>query len=129
MIKLGTIPVESPPPAELQKFLASEIDRWGDLIETGRRRQYALTAIARSPTSGNEDGMSEEDVLRDKTATLTRMLNLQGTIGMFGHVSIRVPGTDKCFISPGASTDKTTVRPEQMFVYNIDGTIIDIPAD
>ena len=32
-IRLGTIPVESPPPAELQKFLASEIDRWGDIIE------------------------------------------------------------------------------------------------
>ena len=55
--------------------------------------------------------MSEEEILRVKTATLTRMLNLQGTIGMFGHVSIRVPGTDICFISPGASTDKTTVPP------------------
>jgi tripartite-type tricarboxylate transporter receptor subunit TctC len=32
-IRLGTIPVESPSPAELQKFLASEIDRWGDIIE------------------------------------------------------------------------------------------------
>ena len=32
IVKLGTIPVQSPPPAELQKFLASEIDRWGDLI-------------------------------------------------------------------------------------------------
>jgi tripartite-type tricarboxylate transporter receptor subunit TctC len=31
--KLGNIPVDSPPPAELQKFLAAEIDRWGDLIE------------------------------------------------------------------------------------------------
>jgi ribulose-5-phosphate 4-epimerase/fuculose-1-phosphate aldolase len=72
--------------------------------------------------------MSEEDILRAKTATMTRMLNLQGTIGMFGHVSIRVPGTDKCFISPGASTDKTTVRPEQIFTYNIDGTIIDNPG-
>jgi len=72
--------------------------------------------------------MSEQDLLRAKTATLTRMLNLQGTIGMFGHVSIRVPGTDTCFISPGASTDKTTVRPEQIFTYNIDGTIIDNPG-
>ena len=72
--------------------------------------------------------MSEEDILRAKTATLTRMLNLQGTIGMFGHVSIRVPGTDTCFISPGASTEKTTVRPEQIFTYNIDGTIIDNPG-
>jgi len=32
-IRLGTIPVESPPPAELQKFLATEIERWGGIIE------------------------------------------------------------------------------------------------
>lgn len=72
--------------------------------------------------------MSLENELRAKTATLTRMLGLQGLIGMFGHVSIRVPGTDKCFISPGASTEKSTVRPEDVFVYNIDGTIIDHPG-
>lgn len=72
--------------------------------------------------------MSDERILREKTATLTRMLNMQGTIGMFGHVSIRVPGTEICFISPGASTEKTTVRPEQIFKYNIDGTIIDHPG-
>ena len=33
MVKLGTIPVQSPPPAELQKFLAAEIEHWGDLIK------------------------------------------------------------------------------------------------
>jgi tripartite-type tricarboxylate transporter receptor subunit TctC len=33
IVRLGTIPVDSPPPAELQKFLASQIDRWGDIIE------------------------------------------------------------------------------------------------
>jgi tripartite-type tricarboxylate transporter receptor subunit TctC len=32
-IRLGTIPVESPSPAELQTFLATEIDRWGGIIE------------------------------------------------------------------------------------------------
>jgi len=32
IVRIGTIPVDSPPQAELQKFLASEIDRWGDLI-------------------------------------------------------------------------------------------------
>src|SRR6201988_2352677 len=72
--------------------------------------------------------MSDEAALLEKAATLTRMLNFQGTIGMFGHVSVRVPGTDKCFISPGSSTDKTVVRPEHMFVYNIDGTIIEHPG-
>lgn len=33
MVKLGAIPVTSPSPAALQKFLASEIERWGDIIE------------------------------------------------------------------------------------------------
>ena len=33
MVKLGTIPVDSPSPPELQKFLSSEIERWGDIIE------------------------------------------------------------------------------------------------
>ncbi len=72
--------------------------------------------------------MSEEAALRAKTATLARMLNLQGTIGMFGHVSIRVPGTTRMLISPGASTEKATVRPEQIFVFDLDGTILDHPG-
>jgi tripartite-type tricarboxylate transporter receptor subunit TctC len=33
IIRIGTIPVDSPPPADLQKFLAAEIDRWGNLIQ------------------------------------------------------------------------------------------------
>ena len=32
-MRLGTIPVKSPTPAELEKFLAAEIGRWGNLIE------------------------------------------------------------------------------------------------
>jgi tripartite-type tricarboxylate transporter receptor subunit TctC len=33
MVKLGTLPVDTPSPAELQRFLADEIGRWGDLID------------------------------------------------------------------------------------------------
>src|SRR5713226_10570749 len=72
--------------------------------------------------------MSEEALLREKTATLARMLNMQGTIGMFGHVSIRVPGTSRVFISPGASTDKSMVRPHDIFMFDLDGTIIEHPG-
>jgi ribulose-5-phosphate 4-epimerase/fuculose-1-phosphate aldolase len=72
--------------------------------------------------------MSDEVLLREKTATMSRMLGLQGTIGMFGHVSIRVPGTNRVFISPGASIEKTTVRPKDVFTFDIDGTIIDNPG-
>jgi tripartite-type tricarboxylate transporter receptor subunit TctC len=33
IVQLGTLPTKSPSPAELKTFLASEIDRWGSLIE------------------------------------------------------------------------------------------------
>ena len=33
LVRLGNVPVESPSPAEVQKFLASEIDRWGGIVE------------------------------------------------------------------------------------------------
>ena len=72
--------------------------------------------------------MSDDALLREKTATLTRILGLQGTIDMFGHVSIRVPGTDRVFISPGASTEKTTVRPQDIFVFDVGGTITEHPG-
>lgn len=71
--------------------------------------------------------MDDEVVLRRKTAILTRMLNFQGAIGMFGHVSIRVPGTNRVLISPGGGIDKSTVQPEDIFVFDIDGTIIEHP--
>jgi ribulose-5-phosphate 4-epimerase/fuculose-1-phosphate aldolase len=72
--------------------------------------------------------MNDEIILRRKTAIITRMLNLQGTIGMFGHVSIRVPGTDRILISPGGGMDKSTVQPKDVFVFDINGTIIEHPG-
>jgi len=72
--------------------------------------------------------MDDETSLRRKTATLTRMLNLQGTIGMFGHVSVRVPGTDRILLSPGGGTDKATVQPDDVFVFDLDGNILHHPG-
>src|SRR5262249_20183975 len=72
--------------------------------------------------------MDDEATLRRKTAILTRMLSLQGSIGMFGHVSVRVPGTNRVLLSPGASTDKSTVKPEDIFVFDVDGNILEHPG-
>ena len=72
--------------------------------------------------------MDDENELRRKTAILARILNMQGLIGMFGHVSIRVPGTNRMLISPGASTDKSVVRPEQILVFDLDGTLLENPG-
>lgn len=71
--------------------------------------------------------MADEAELRCKTATITRMLNMQGSIGMFGHVSVRVPGTNRILLSPGGGIEKSTVRPEDVFVFDIDGDIIEKP--
>lgn len=72
--------------------------------------------------------MNEDSRLRIKTAQMCRMLSLQGSIGMFGHVSIRAAGTDRVFISPGAGSEKSLVRPEQVFVFDIDGNILENPG-
>jgi ribulose-5-phosphate 4-epimerase/fuculose-1-phosphate aldolase len=71
--------------------------------------------------------MADEAEYRRKTATITRMLNLQGSIGMFGHVSVRVPGTDRILISPGGGIEKSTVQPQDLFVFDIGGDIIERP--
>src|SRR4029079_18212314 len=72
--------------------------------------------------------MDDETTLRRKTATLTRMLNHQGTIGLFGHVSVRVPGTNRVLLSPGGCTDKSTVQPDEICVVDIDGNIVHHPG-
>ncbi|WP_243038780.1 class II aldolase/adducin family protein [Dyella sedimenti] len=69
-----------------------------------------------------------EAELRRKTAVMCRMLNLQGSIGMFGHVSIRVPGTDRILLSPGAGSEKALVKPEDVFVFDINGEILEHPG-
>jgi len=33
MIKLGTVPLDSPPPAEQQRFVDSEIVRWAKVVQ------------------------------------------------------------------------------------------------
>ena len=70
-----------------------------------------------------KNGSASFPELRAKTATLCRMLGAQNLIGMFGHVSIRVPGTDAILISPGAGAEKTSVVPGDIFVFDLDGTI------
>jgi ribulose-5-phosphate 4-epimerase/fuculose-1-phosphate aldolase len=60
---------------------------------------------------------------RRKLAILCRILGLQGHIGLFGHVSLRIPNTDIVLITPGAGSEKTAVRADQIFVFDLDGTI------
>jgi ribulose-5-phosphate 4-epimerase/fuculose-1-phosphate aldolase len=80
----------------------------------------------------------QEWELRRKLAVMCRILGRQNAIGLYGHVSILVPGTDKVLMTPGAGIEKTTVRIDQIFVFDLAGKIhyhpggdkpIQIPAE
>ena len=70
-------------------------------------------------------GVSEADELawRRKLAIMCRIVGLQESIGLFGHISIRIPGTDVVLMTPGAGSEKTVVRTDQIFVFGMDGKI------
>ena len=65
----------------------------------------------------------EEMALRRKLALMCRMIGLQGSIGLYGHVSIRVPDSDIVLITPGAGSRKTRVRTDQIFAFDLAGKI------
>jgi hypothetical protein len=100
IVRIGTIPVDSPPPTELQKILASEIDRWGSLIQrAGLAKTEWPGAASVIPSNGRRTStMNDAALLREKAATLTQMPNFR-TIGMFGHVSVRGPAPASSTIS------------------------------
>ena len=48
--------------------------------------------------------MVDEDTLRDRLATCTRILTMKGLIGLYGHVSAFDPDTGRVYVSPGAGS-------------------------
>jgi ribulose-5-phosphate 4-epimerase/fuculose-1-phosphate aldolase len=65
---------------------------------------------------------------RRKLAILCRILGQQNAIGIYGHVSLRVPDTDIVLITPGAGTEKTAVRTDQIFVFDVNGKMLFHPG-
>jgi ribulose-5-phosphate 4-epimerase/fuculose-1-phosphate aldolase len=70
----------------------------------------------------------DEMALRRKLAIMCRALGMQNSIGLYGHVSIRVPDTDIVLMTPGAGTRKTRVRTDQIFVFDLAGNILNHPG-
>jgi ribulose-5-phosphate 4-epimerase/fuculose-1-phosphate aldolase len=70
----------------------------------------------------------EEWALRRKLAIMCRIVGMQGSIGLYGHISIRVPDSDIVLMTPGAGSEKTAVRIDQIFVFNLAGTILYHPG-
>jgi ribulose-5-phosphate 4-epimerase/fuculose-1-phosphate aldolase len=71
---------------------------------------------------------NEEWELRRKLAVVCRALGMQGSVGLYGHVSIRVPDSDIVLMTPGAGVEKTTVRVDQIFVFELGGRVLYHPG-
>ena len=65
----------------------------------------------------------DEMALRRKLAIMCRILGMQDSIGLYGHISIRVPDSDIVLMTPGAGSRKTRVRTDQIFVFDLAGKI------
>lgn len=69
--------------------------------------------------------MTSESVLRENLATCTRILSMQGLLGLFGHVSTYHPDTGRIYISPGKGSDKSTMTASELAVMDLEGNVLD----
>ncbi|HEY7065720.1 MAG TPA: class II aldolase/adducin family protein [Chloroflexota bacterium] len=69
--------------------------------------------------------MSTESELREHLATCTRILAMEGLLGMFGHVSAYLPEQRRFLLCPGAGSDKARVTPGDLFVLDLDGNVLE----
>jgi len=65
--------------------------------------------------------MTPEKDLREQLALCTRILAMQGLIGVFGHVSVYQPETKTVFITPGMGSDKGSLQPDDMVATDLNG--------
>jgi L-ribulose-5-phosphate 4-epimerase len=70
--------------------------------------------------------MSEapEHVLRQQIADCTRMLVMEEVMDYSGHVSARIPGTDRILIQP-RDTSRVALKPDDLLVVRLDGTVLE----
>ena len=69
--------------------------------------------------------MSTEAELRDQVATLTRIFAMRGLLGLHGHISGYDPDSGRIYMCPGFGWDKATTRPEDLFVFDPQGKILE----
>ena len=69
--------------------------------------------------------MATESELREKLATCTRILSMQGLLGLFGHISSYQPTTRRIFISPGKGSDKSIIQAGDLAILDLEGKVLE----
>ncbi|MDB5546283.1 MAG: ribulose-5-phosphate 4-epimerase-like epimerase or aldolase [Hyphomicrobiales bacterium] len=67
---------------------------------------------------------SDEKALREQLANATRMMVMADLMDYSGHLSARVPGTDRVLIQPRDSS-RAFLRPEEILVVDVSGKLIE----
>ena len=62
--------------------------------------------------------------LREEIATCTRLLVMHGIIDFSGHVSARIPGTDRVLIQP-RNTSRAALNADDILVVDINGKVLE----
>jgi ribulose-5-phosphate 4-epimerase/fuculose-1-phosphate aldolase len=71
---------------------------------------------------------SPEERLKIEVAACTRLLNMEGILGYSGHVSVRLPDR-KSLLIQSFDASRTDLGPEELFTVDLDGKVIDGPAE
>ncbi len=71
---------------------------------------------------------SPEERLKIEVAACTRLLNMENILGYSGHVSVRLPDR-KSLLIQSFDASRTDLAPEDLFTVDLDGKVIDGPAE
>ncbi len=72
---------------------------------------------------GTRSELGEEDELKEKLITGNRILDLKELVAPYGHISARIPNSDRFFITSAKSPGLVTL--EDVLVVNMDGEIVE----
>lgn len=64
------------------------------------------------------------NLLRQEIATCTRLLVMQGVMDFSGHVSARIPGTDRVLIQP-RDTSRAALTADDILLVDLDGKVLE----
>ncbi len=79
-----------------------------------------MNTAAKATSAGSNSGA----VQRTQVAACTRLLNMLGILHYSGHVSVRVPGKDQCYIQTRTES-RAEVSPDSVLLVDFDGNVLE----
>ena len=88
------------------------------------RRRCATQRHGGTGVQGNSMAQHSEKALRQQIADCTRMMVMAELLDYSGHVSARIPGTDR-FLIPPRDASRAGLTPDEILVVDVNGKVLD----